>query len=95
MAIGDAPKPNNPKSKIEKIKEERIALYASFSLEKITEFQDKLIKYIKDIKLKYPNFNNYVLFHILIGSTVPDDITLIEDDFPWDDSVEKFLKDNS
>ena len=95
MSIGNAPKPNNPKSNIEKIKEERIALYASFSLEKITEFQDKLIKYIKDIRIKYPDYEKYVVYHVLVGSTLPDGVTIIEDDFPGDDSVEKFLKDNS
>lgn len=88
-----APKPNNPKSKIEEIREKRVALYKSFSIEKLREFQSKLIKYIDNIRLKYPNFDNYVLYHILIGSTVPNDITM--EDFPWDDSVEKFLKDNS
>jgi hypothetical protein len=90
-----APKPNNPQIKIEEIREKRVALYESFSAKEFKEFQNKLVKYIKDIRLKYPNFDNYVLYHILIGSTVPDDITLIEDDFPWDDSVENFLKNYS
>lgn len=95
MAIGDAPKSNNPKSNIEKIKKERAFLYESFSIEKLMEFQNKLVEYIKDIRIKYPNYDKYVVYHVLIGSTLPDGVTIIEDDFPGDDSVEKFLEKNS
>ena len=94
MAIGDAPKPNNPeKSSIEKIKEMREAFYKAASNTKLFEFQDKLVEYANYIKTKYPNWNNYIVFHILIGSTPPDDNpNLTKYDFPEDDSVEKFIR---
>lgn len=93
MAIEDAPKINNPKDKIEEIKKKRAILYKSFSREELNKFQEELVKYIKEnIRIKYPNYANYVVYHILVGSTVLDDVELIEEDFPGDDSVEKFLE---
>lgn len=52
--------------------------------DKISEFGEKLLE-------KYPDARSYLLFHLLIGSTPPYDLSLF--DFPGDDSVEKFIKE--
>lgn len=47
------------------------------------------------IKKRYPDSRRYRIFHILIGSGIPEDFPkneIIEEDFPGEDSVEKFLE---
>ena len=44
------------------------------------------------LREKYPNIENYRVFHVFSGSTVRSKhLNLIEDDLPGDDSIEKFV----
>ncbi len=48
------------------------------------------------LKGKYPDFNRYELYHALVGSNLfadPGYSFYTQEDFPGDDSIEKFLND--
>lgn len=45
------------------------------------------------LRKKYPNTTQYAMMHALMGSTIDldDKIQILYEDFPGDDSVEKFI----
>ena len=43
------------------------------------------------LREKYPDYKNYVLYHLLTGSTPHDPMPTLFD-FPGDDSIETFLR---
>lgn len=55
----------------------------------IFQTHDEILKYSHDIQKKYPDFADYELYHLLIGSTPSKPCSKF--DFPDDDSVESFL----
>ena len=58
--------------------------------ENIHEKGDQIIAFSKKIKEKYSNFGDYLMYHVLVGSTLRTKPLF---DFPGEDSVEKFLDD--
>ena len=52
-------------------------------------FHDKLVNKARNLQAKYPDYEDYELYHLLIGSTVYD---RPEFDFPGEDSVQKFIE---
>lgn len=59
---------------------------------KIFSRHDKVVEFSNEIKKKYPDYEKYLAYHILIGST-PDYENIDEFDFPKEDSVLKFVKE--
>ncbi len=59
----------------------------------IENLQTDLVQKVRDLESKYPNAVRYGMFHIMGGSTIPENLPALYDDFPGDDSVEKFLND--
>lgn len=73
---------------IEKLKH---ILY-SVSDNEIIEIQDKIVAFDKHLKTVYPNATQFNVLHALIGSTPnKDDPAMIFEDFPGEDSIEKFV----
>ncbi len=62
-------------------------------LDKLSKFQNAIIERADYLKRKYPNAVKYATFHYLIGSTPNMDSNTIYEDFPEEDSVEKFMTD--
>lgn len=52
---------------------------------------DRVVQKAKELREKYPNYTQYQIYHLLIGSTPPEGTDIYED-FPGDDSVVEFLK---
>ncbi|MCX6703143.1 MAG: hypothetical protein NTV02_00425 [Candidatus Zambryskibacteria bacterium] len=55
-------------------------------------FQKMRNKKAEELSKKYPGFNTIALYHLLIDSN-PVEGSITEFDFPGDDSIEKFLRD--
>lgn len=69
----------------EELREKRNQIYKnSDSYKSMTEFVEKL-------QAKYPDYQNYKIYHFLIGSTFPGGAELNEEDFPGEDSIANFL----
>lgn len=56
-------------------------------------FHDKVIKIVNELKVKYPDCENYEMYHVLIGST-PQREKIKNFDFP-EKEIEKFLRSES
>ena len=109
MAIENKPKPNTnleTKEKIlptsernQRIKDKMLIIVTSIlnsekKKEKIIEFQNEIVTRVNYLKSKYPDCQNYTIIHALSGSSIyVSDTNIIEDDFPGDDSIEKFVDD--
>jgi hypothetical protein len=52
---------------------------------------ERILAYNDMIKQKYPDYRNYQLYHVLIGSTPIEEKTKLID-FPSPDSVEEFIE---
>ena len=59
-------------------------------IEDILSFHDRVFGKAKELRDKYPDYEDYKLYHLLIGSTVYDRSKF---DFPGEDSIIKFLED--
>ena len=57
--------------------------------ENIHEKGDQIIAFANKLKTKYSNYGDYLLYHVLVGSTLKPKPFF---DFPGEDSVEKFLE---
>jgi hypothetical protein len=57
------------------------------------EYYLELVAFSEKLEKKYPNAREkYIIFHDLIGSGVWSTSEVIYDDFPGEDSVEKFVE---
>ena len=58
---------------------------------KSDEVSEKILDFEKKISEKYPDFDNYYLYHVLIGGTVND--MMKQDDFPDEEfSIANFIE---
>lgn len=48
-----------------------------------------IVNFAKKLQNKHPDYQNYRLYHLFIGSTPPEDCPKF--DFEGEDSIEKFL----
>lgn len=71
------------KVNLEELKEKRSVFYDD--LEKYA----KLCEFADQLKKKYPDYQDYQLYHFLICSTFDHEPSKV--DFPGEDSVEKFI----
>lgn len=69
---------------IERLREKLIEIYDD------DDKYQKLYKFAQGLKAKYKDYDDYRLYHLLIGSTPPEE-GLTKIDFQGDDSVEKFI----
>lgn len=67
------------------VKEKMIILARSRD---VLSFHERLVDKAEELQAKYPDYDDYELYHLLIGSTVRDRAKF---DFPGSDSVEKFI----
>ena len=58
-------------------------------MEDLLSFHERVLDKTKELRAKYPDYNDYRLYHFLIGSTVYDRAKF---DFPGEDSVQKFIE---
>jgi len=65
------------------------------SFEKMMDFQEKVAARAQYLKGKYPDWEKRAVYHILSGSGMSGKASseVIEEDFPEEDSIEKFLSD--
>ncbi len=61
------------------------------SKERAFKFHEAIVEFSKKIQLKYPDYQNYKIYHFLIGSSLPEEGNFKEEDFPSEDSIVKFL----
>lgn len=62
------------------------------SKEKMYAFQDEIIKRYNYIKSRYPDYGKRIILHVLTGSGLSiSETNVIEEDFPGEDSIEKFV----
>ena len=52
--------------------------------------QQRIIEFARALRVKYPNYFNYRLYHALIGSTPPEACTNF--DFPEEEPVQRFIQ---
>ncbi|MCX6701674.1 MAG: hypothetical protein NTX96_00570 [Candidatus Zambryskibacteria bacterium] len=52
--------------------------------------QDEIVKKVKGLRKKYPDWQNYRVYHLLVGSDLLEPTKYF--DFPGDDSIEKFIR---
>lgn len=57
-----------------------------------TETWNRILAFVQRLRERHPDLRRYRVYHALIGSTVPKDAEMIEEDFKGDDSVELFLE---
>ncbi|TSC70367.1 MAG: hypothetical protein CEO12_391 [Parcubacteria group bacterium Gr01-1014_46] len=53
-------------------------------------FYERMLEFVGRVESKYPDCRSYELFHLLIGSTP---LNPTKFDFPGEDSIEKFLRE--
>ena len=77
----------------QKIQKSLTNLFSFFKGEKLLEVYEEVSRHAKLLREKYPDCNKRVFYHILIGSSLSSRMgPIIEDDFPGEDSVEKFIE---
>lgn len=81
---------NNEQKEHERIINELWTLMRSIPEDDLIEANNKIVDYAETMRELYPNALDYALFHLVIGSTVDKHPFF---DFPGDDSVEKFIKE--
>ena len=57
-------------------------------------FHSKIIKKVDELRTKYPDYKNYEMYHVLIGSSIPRGVIMKNFDFP-DKEIERFLRSES
>lgn len=108
MAIGDAPQIGNKEQetpmavldanqkRIDKIHNLQLKISESFSQENNNAelVSEEIYKFAQYLKKVYKDCEKHRLYHMLIGSTAPSSMVgIIEEDFPGQDSIEKFVDD--
>lgn len=98
MDIDKPPKQNSPEKEKElrailgKI-QEKVINQDDMTFQGLTKLQKELSDRATYLIKKYPNSRDHLMFHVLTGSTMIPGGPAISEDFPGDDSVEKFIKD--
>ena len=69
----------------EELKEERDKIYSNRESYKL------LLNFVKKLQDKYPDYQNYKIYHCLFGSSLPEKGNFKEEDFPGEDSIVNFL----
>lgn len=102
MAIGQPPQPNTGQSKEKKLSPEARNQEIKDTVLRITEaaldlpdeelnnFQNEIVKRVSYLRGKYPDAQSRKVLHVLMNSDT-DTPDIVEEDFPGDDSVEKFV----
>jgi len=81
-------KPEN-NSKEEIIKKKLGELVNAEDFDVFTKAQDKIVGFTEKLREKYPDYQNYGFYHLMIGSTPRGECA--KKDFPGEDSIEKFI----
>ena len=85
---------SSPAERNKKIWKILSGLYESLSDEELNALLEEVQSRVEYLRGKYSNHINYKILHVLSGSGIHDlHSGVIEDDFPGDDSVEKFVDD--
>ncbi|MDO8260361.1 MAG: hypothetical protein Q7T50_02555 [Candidatus Magasanikbacteria bacterium] len=56
------------------------------------EAQNRIVAVANKLKLKYSDYEEYAMFHILIGSTPDEGKQFTKFDFPEEDSIASFIR---
>ncbi|MEX2052320.1 MAG: hypothetical protein WD991_01315 [Candidatus Paceibacterota bacterium] len=88
-----------PGSKIEKFEKIKTKiqntlsdLYTQVLGEKFDELLLDIVNKASDLEKKYPNRDEYGVYHALISSTQDVNLKVVYDDFPGEDSIELFVE---
>ncbi|MBI2465639.1 MAG: hypothetical protein HYV66_00165 [Candidatus Sungbacteria bacterium] len=57
-------------------------------MQDLISFHDRVVNKARELESIYPDYGDYELYHLLIGSTTRDRSKF---DFPGEDSVQKFI----
>jgi hypothetical protein len=64
-------------------------LLEAYSSPHFEDVHDKIVDKAEDLQRKYPDYADYELYHLMIGSTTENSGKF---DFPAGDSVEEFIR---
>ncbi len=71
---------------------------ATVDLDRYMELSEEISQFGDNLRHTYtnPNFEKYAMWHVLAGSTIDPtrEAEIMKDDFPDNDSVEKFINDS-
>lgn len=86
----------NNKKIVQELKEVLIARYKEDSQKETGVFDkyitnEAVLRKTQELKKKYPDFDDYELYHVLIGSGKGNEV-FSKFDFPGEDSVESFIR---
>jgi hypothetical protein len=84
-------KENNSESERDILEKNLKAIWRKLMLADPMGFNEQIKPFEAKIKRKFPNYLDYRLFHILIGSTIDPDWPKDHIDFPGECSVENFM----
>ena len=88
-----APQPTKGNEKQRLIRGKMLAIVnAVITKGKTEEYTDIVADHAKYLKRKYPNYLECELYHALVGSTIPKDFKITQEDFPGEDSIEAFVE---
>ncbi|MES3005195.1 MAG: hypothetical protein V4690_03770 [Patescibacteria group bacterium] len=78
--------------KIEKIHETTFARYSEEDNDGFFDMYKRVTDKATEIKNKYPDYINYRMWHVLVGSTVDEKNPSTKFDFPDKDSLADFIR---
>ena len=91
MTKNEQERPNQQKSFESVLADIKQKLNNVYRGKNIEEMHNRIAEFGYKLMDKYSDCRNYILFHVLIGSTPPSNAT-IKEDFPGEDSIIKFIK---
>jgi hypothetical protein len=84
----DVEGPIEKEALVSELKELLMAAYNSDEVLDSYSNHEFIVKKASELRIKYSDFNDYEMYHVLIGSSKE----CTKFDFPGDNSVEKFLR---
>jgi len=82
--------PKAEAAKLDYYKEKLLRIKSDFANNR--EAYGKIIRFGQELRAKYPDCEDYALFHVLIGSTPPEGFVAKMFDFPGDDSIANLIE---
>lgn len=76
-------------SKEEIIRKKLLELVNAEDFDVFAKAQDKIVGFTEKLKEKYPDYQDYSFYHLMIGSTPKGECS--KKDFPGEDSIEKLI----
>lgn len=75
----------------DELREIKSKIFEEKDKKQMLKSHDLIVKFAKEIQSKYPDYQNYKIYHFLIGSSLPKEGNFKDEDFPGEDSIVSFL----